>query len=225
MKPIMILSLILVTLSFPDQIVVQPPSDDSYVLLQSPSTNFGGYHLMENCLSCYFNPDSGYFYTNAQSMVKFLLPDLPYGSVIVSAFVKLWTFQVWEYPGPGNYHLTCCQLNSNWSESTVTWINQPGRSGNYGSIPLTGMGSPIEYDITSLVTEWYQNPSSNYGVGFQLDSDKGPSKLDNYCYQCFTYSKEDDVSISPMLIIDTVLDFTSTESTTLGRIKSYWIAK
>jgi hypothetical protein len=156
-------------------------------------------------------------------MVKFALPELPEGTIVGNATIKCWVCGIDQYPQPSDYALTCCHLTSDWAESTVTHANQPGRAGNYGAIPLTGMGSTVEFNVTTLVQSWYEGTLENYGVGFALGGSRTALRLMGYDFYCYLRSKEGNIATSPMLIINGC--YPQVEPTSLGKIKSCWSTK
>lgn len=220
MKSNLVLCLILITFVSADQLTVQPPTDDSYVIAQSPGGNYGSNTFLSNEHGAFYYGGQ-MTYSDSQSMIKFALPELPPGQVVASATVKCWVIGIGQYPQPSSYALNCCHLTSDWSESTVTAANQPGRAGGYGAIPLTGMGGIVEFNITSLVQNWYNGTLDNFGIGFHLGGSRAQPRLMGYDFYCNLRSKEGDATTSAMLIINT--GYNSIEPASLGKIRSYWI--
>jgi hypothetical protein len=66
-----------------------------------------------------------------------------------------------SFPAPTDVY----GASSTWSESTLTWNNQPGFTGSpAASKNIDGVGQHVSFDITSLVQSWIANPSTNFGV-------------------------------------------------------------
>lgn len=51
-----------------------------------------------------------------------------------------------------------------WSETTVTWENQPTASGVVGSAVQSGVSQWVSFSVTDLVRSWLTNPGLNFGV-------------------------------------------------------------
>ena len=82
---------------------------------------------------------------------------LPEGQVITHAYLELYQYYVYETNSP-NTTLSVYRVTNSWSESTLTWSNQPGDAGTaYGSVTIdnTHDDSWRSFDITDLVKKWY----------------------------------------------------------------------
>jgi RHS repeat-associated protein len=67
---------------------------------------------------------------------------------------------------PSTYALT--QASASWTDSTLTWNNQPGVSGTALTGSVTAASQWAAKDVTSWVQGWLTTPSSNNGI--RLDS-------------------------------------------------------
>ena len=66
------------------------------------------------------------------------------------------------------------RVTSPWSESQVTWVNQPGTD-SIGQISLAPSTSATEdylnIDVTNMIQDFVNDPSSNYGMMLQQESE------------------------------------------------------
>jgi hypothetical protein len=146
-----------------------PATDDTYATQTRSSNNYGA----ATSLAVQAGTQPTYTY------MKFSTSQVPNGSSVTKATLRLFVTAV-ATAGAFDIRLA----NGPWSESTLTWNNQPG-SGP-GSILLAGScATPIpanadpthplcitrgqvnDYiiiDVSSQVQAWVTNPASNYGI-------------------------------------------------------------
>jgi len=128
----------------PDTMTVSPPTADTYVSSQSPSTNYGAEDQMY-VTTCTAN--------NRRAFLKFNLPTLPEDATITLAKLRLMN------GGRQNLLSGVTDVEArrvaddSWTESGITWSNQP----DYGDVedtkePKIGF---VEWDITSFVLDEY----------------------------------------------------------------------
>ena len=98
-----------------------------------------------------------------RSLVKFNL-SLPPNQIINKATLRVYLVRSWDHPNAGRTIMTY-RTTGNWSESGVTWNNQPSYGNAYGSGSIVHeVWGWYEFDVTSLVSAWYNGTYPNYGI-------------------------------------------------------------
>lgn len=54
------------------------------------------------------------------------------------------------------------RITDKWSQTSVTWNNQPGRTAVYDNLSVGGEGW-YSWDVTKMVDEWQSGAQSNFG--------------------------------------------------------------
>jgi len=124
------------------------PIADAFTWSSHPDTNYGG----EN----YLTVDDGY----KRIYIKFNLSSIPSGSVIISATLKLYDYCT------TSYEVCVYPASADWSESTITWNNQPDYNSSLQSCSTTSSsatGSWVSWDVTDIVKEWIEGNLENHG--------------------------------------------------------------
>ncbi|MBQ3011166.1 MAG: DNRLRE domain-containing protein, partial [Oscillospiraceae bacterium] len=138
--------------------------DDAYVRQSTPTTSYAssndlyiGYSSTKQLTRAYIKPNT--------------LPPIPDSAVIVDAKVRLFRHSESDlndtYSGTANELLLAARkVTSSWTASSLTWNNQPTVSStilDYNTIERNSDGNYYNWDITSVMQEWY---SSNvyYGI-------------------------------------------------------------
>ncbi|MBO3840465.1 MAG: DNRLRE domain-containing protein [Candidatus Brockarchaeota archaeon] len=137
------------------------PSDDAYVSEKYPNMNHGSLNLLEVC---------SYQGSDERTYIKFDLSNIPPGSVIESATLKLYMFTA-----PTSTRTMRCRLaGRDWSESSITWSNQPYLAGVVASVSVGTSAGWISLDLTASVQSFVRNrdPVSNYGW-ILMDANEG----------------------------------------------------
>jgi hypothetical protein len=135
-----------------------PPSADTFVSNAFSKTNFGSVGTMN------VGPGS-------TSYVQFNLSAIPTGATVTKATLRLYVDLVIS-----NGSFDIYQVNKSWSESTLTYNNQPlplGASATGGhpiSITSSSFNQFLLIDVTSLVQGWVGGTLPNYGVALALPS-------------------------------------------------------
>jgi hypothetical protein len=106
------------------------------------------------------NPD---FDAVARAYLQFDLSEIPNNAVIVSACLKLYQAKT---GGSEGFIISVHRVSQSWQEDTITWNNQP----NYHNMPesttsvILGEETWLSWDITTLLLEWLDGSTVNYGV-------------------------------------------------------------
>jgi hypothetical protein len=135
-----------------------PPSADTFVSSAFSKTNFGSVGTMN------VGPGS-------TSYVQFNLSGIPTGATVTKATLRLYVDLVIS-----NGSFDVYQVNKSWSESTITYNNQPlplgtsATGGHPASITSSSFSQFLLIDVTSLVQGWVGGTIPNYGVALALPS-------------------------------------------------------
>ena len=154
-------------------ITLQPGSEgkDAWIETRGAPWNYGS---RVQLLIGQYPPSSGQGLIIYRTYIEFGLSQIPANAKIVSAELQLYmTTEAWG----GVLDAEAYQLTSAWTESQITWNNQP----NAGSAIIThvvidpgaGRNRWISWNITSLVNGWYNGTIQNYGIKLQGASEGG----------------------------------------------------
>lgn len=142
--------------------------DDAYVKSTYPTTNFNNNTLV---VATNNNPDNNSEYH--RSFIKFNLSSIPVGSYIKFAQLLLYINNIQGNSHPGSY-AGVYKVMGDWQESSITWNNQPPLSQNpYTHLFFSNSNYPNSSftDVTQLISELVNNPSSNFGIGLKMDNE------------------------------------------------------
>lgn len=140
------------------------PVQDAFVRERAPHLNYGTDQTM--LVGYNFDNDERY-----RSLVQFDLSSLPTGRTIEKAVLKVYS-DLTNIPQTIN----AVAVTAPWTELGVTWDSQPTIGGVAASARVGGSVGYVEFDITSLVLDWYNGNSNNYGVMLIADDET----LDEY---------------------------------------------
>jgi hypothetical protein len=155
-------------------------------------------------------------------MLKFDTSVIPQGATIVSAKLTLSTNWYVSVPGRGTY-VGVYGLNRNWVPSEATWNraaetttwHTPGAQHvtDRDQVPIDttivdAVNSAFSWDITALVSEWVQNPASNYGLILIADL-----LSVEYRFCSMEWGNPEDLSTKPLLEISYVPSLATPTST------------
>ena len=120
---------------------------------------------MNNMQDLYIGVESAN-YKKCRTLVKFALPSLNKGDMVVQASLAFFMHGVSFYTSSmPDKEINVHKITENWDASTVKWNNQP----DYDSV-VTDYNfierNPYEwkyFDVTKTVKEWYEGKASNYG--------------------------------------------------------------
>jgi hypothetical protein len=133
---------------------------DATVLQGYPTQNVGDTTDMWAGYDDLLNPDGKI----VRSLVKFNIAGLPANQVITKATLRVRLVNSWDFPNTYRT-ITTYRVISNWSESTINWNNAPGYGSAYGSKSIRNDDFTWhEFDVTNLVTAWYNGAYTNYGI-------------------------------------------------------------
>jgi hypothetical protein len=135
-------------------------------------------------LSPYLSVNTGLSWGTQRTLINFNLSSVPAGVTLDSATLTLYaTPPNWGGNNTPGKPMEIYRVTSAWAEDQVTWnsrltgINWTAPGGDYvgttgdkdvspyatdSSKPLAN--APVQWDITSLVSWWRDNPSENFGL-------------------------------------------------------------
>jgi hypothetical protein len=143
--------------------VLQPSVADAYVRQQYPSSNYGTGTFMN-----VVRQEA----KNERSLVEFDLSTVPAGSNIRSARLEL---NAAGTSSPSQ-QLDVHHITAPWTESGVTWSNQPTYSGTADAFIQGGtLGGWKAWDVTSVVQAWVAGTYPNYGFLVKSNLETGTS--------------------------------------------------
>ncbi len=133
-------------------------TEDTWISSQFPTTNYGG---ATNLFELYntSGPKEG------RVLFKFDLSAIPAGSTISMATLFVYSLSDAQscYGQPsGNFYVS--QINSSWSESTVTWSNQPTTYANTSNLFSCGTTGYIPLDVKNIVSGIVSGELQNNGL-------------------------------------------------------------
>ncbi len=169
-------------------VTLQPSAADSWVEQKDPDKNYYNDTLMY--------VDSKTNNENRRSFVRFDLSSIPNGSTVSSANLSLFVKDCASV----SRTLEVQRLSATWTESTITWNNQPSVS---GSAVTTSTGTTKEvwltWNVTSDVLEFIQNQTAtNYGWRIK-DQTEGSST--QYTESSYTRDEASYTTLRPKLSI------------------------
>ncbi len=179
--------------------VLQPgPEDgkDSNIWSLYPDRNGGD--------STFLRADVGLIENNSyieRSLLQFDLSSIPEGSEVLLAELALYYYD----PENRDHHTTTGpntafiqRIIASWTESSITWNNQPSSTTQDQSIILDmteSRGDLIDQDITTLVQEMVNNRAEDYGFIIKLETEDGNKGM------YFASSDHPDPNLHPKLIV------------------------
>jgi hypothetical protein len=143
-----------------------PPSADTFSYSGSANFNYGAYPILA-------------VQQGSNTYLKFNLSTLPSGPSVTKATLRLYVDAV-----GGNGSFDVFQLNSSWSEGTLTYNNAPAlgssATGNHPiAITAASLNQFVVVDITTLVNNWVNGSIANNGVALGLIGSTGSFSFDS----------------------------------------------
>jgi hypothetical protein len=125
---------------------------------------------------------------NARALFRFALPALPSGCRVTDAKLRLYASSY-----KSGRTLQAVQLGASWTESGVTWSNQPATVGVAATAPSPSTSTYVQWSVTSHVDSMYS--SGNHGFLIRDGVENG-----NGIEQAF-HSREKGTDNPPQLVI------------------------
>ena len=122
-----------------------PPSDDTFVYENAPTTSYPTAALLKVW------DRSDY---QQQSFLKFTVSDIPVGADITEAWLKIAGHETQETQGGNGPYDVYIAESSDFDETTATWNNKPDIGTDLDSVSITDDGSTDYYawNVTDYVT-------------------------------------------------------------------------
>jgi CSLREA domain-containing protein len=152
---------------------------DSWVLQSSSSSNYGNDSVVK------VDSKAG---ANARALFRFALPAIPAGCQVTDARLRLYASSY----KPGRT-MQALRLGANWTESGVTWSNQPLTAGAAATTMSPSTASYVQWKVTLQVESMYS--SGNHGFLIRDSVENG-----NGIEQAF-HSREKAPDNPPQLVI------------------------
>ncbi|MGB0384367.1 MAG: DNRLRE domain-containing protein [Ardenticatenaceae bacterium] len=155
-----------------------PASADSYIVSGKPNESF------ENSGSVWVGYDQSHSKHIQRALLRFDNLAIPRGSLVTEA--KLSLFMDGTTPNDADMSIAVYPLRSPWSEN-INWTTHQSLSVDQNPIATTSVSTTFgwyEWDITSLVQEWINNPTSNFGVILRGDERPGQRQRGFWSKDC-----------------------------------------
>lgn len=186
-----------IDLSAQHSLIIKPGPDDGQFAYLNSSAGYGSpaaTSLLATAWTYGGIPGTG------RSFFKFELPEIPAGATNLRAHLNL-------YYNPQSAHIGHFGLNSwkieritsDWSESELTWMNQPPTDIMNGILFGPSDSSNQDYtniDVTQFVEAMYRDSVENYGLRISLLTEEV------YRSVVFASCNHTDTNLRPSLVID-----------------------
>ena len=141
-------------------LTLQPGAEgkDAFVNEGYPDLNKGNYsHFYVGYYSFTQPKLRTYLYFDVSSS------SLPSDAVVTSAYLKLHQF---DFIGTGSLPIGLYQVTEDWTESAITWNNQPGSSSDaeYTRVVYDSSDTWRSWSIGDLLKGWLDGSITNYGM-------------------------------------------------------------
>ena len=148
-----------------------------------------------------------------RSLVRFVnLPNIGNNSRVVSAKMNITAYQGPVKSGDpslrtrpsGNINVCVHKMTANWPEQGATW---GGYANSYSSdaedyFTYNSAHNGFVADITQAVTEWYQNPASNYGVILKAESETASNHIMQFTSSDYGTNGSNAATWRPVLAVN-----------------------
>jgi hypothetical protein len=98
----------------------------------------------------------------ANALIAFDIADIPTLATVDQATMTIYpTYRT----NVNDLYLAVYALEASWWDGDVTWNTAPAASDLVSaSITVSGVGAPVEIDVTNLVQQWVADPWNNFGL-------------------------------------------------------------
>jgi len=145
----------------PTDLVLQPSTADSYVNQASAGSNYG------TAAAMYIQARTS---QARRTLVQFDVSSVPSGSTINSATLELYATAV-----TGGLTLNAHRITGAWTETGVTWTNQPAYNSTADASIAGGTGTGWKiWNVASVVQQWVGG-TANYGLVVKASTETGLS--------------------------------------------------
>lgn len=143
---------------------------DSYVQQDTATTNYGAAANLDV---------RSRSVQNRRAFAQFSLSSIPAASTITSATLKLYM-----YTAPSaSRTIEARTVSANWTESGITWSNQPAAAAAATTSTATGTTANVwlQWDVTSDVAAFLNGTKTNYGWRLgDLTEDSSTARLSQF---------------------------------------------
>lgn len=132
-------------------------SADGWIAQSAPASNFGGDSILK------VKSQNG---SNSRALVRFQLPSAPPGCELVGAKLRLHSSSA-----TSGRTLGAARIAASWTESGVTWANQPATA---GTVATTGSGLGYrEWNVTGQTRDMYSGANHGFLIRDAAESGAG----------------------------------------------------
>jgi hypothetical protein len=126
--------------------------------------------------------------------IKFSLTSLPKDIIVFRAMFQFFCIR---NDNKAVQKIGAHQVDNNWAESTICWVNQPVIAANPVAAEASdGVYQWVSFDITGLVQNWINEVTPNYGICLKLMDEQQGQLLSGY--NRHYYHKK----VVPRLVVD-----------------------
>lgn len=162
------------------------PTADAFVSSYYPTQNLG----TGSTLYTGYNLAGGGTQVYRSILVKFDLTSIPSNATVNSATLRLYLS---GSTGATPYDIKLWRYLGNWSETTVTWSNQPGSTGTGIVTSVDASSGYKTWTVKDVVKNWVNGTYGNYGL---LVSYNGTTAFEK------AFSSRENGSNKPELVVD-----------------------
>ncbi len=117
--------------------------------------------------------NDSYSYGSTRAYLKFTLPTLNKGDMVINADMNLCQYDDSFYSsGTDNLQVNAYAVNATWNPTSLTWSNQPAYNStilDYNYITRTSGWK--SWDITKVVKDWYDGDIANNGIMLKANNE------------------------------------------------------
>ncbi len=155
-----LLALVLLTGTSKAGTIVIRPNTDAVINSSNPGTNYGNDTRFIS--SATVSGSNVYL----RSLINFDLSGVPKGAVVSSASITLSDI---GHSGTNASYLS--RIITAWTESQVTWTNQPATTTTNRAPLPSSSASQVTIDITNMINDMLDDPSNSFGLMLSLQSE------------------------------------------------------